>query len=1303
MPAVLQEKEDSESSSEDEGGDHPCITWSGLSKTIPILLFLPEAIVSKDRIICSVGERYNMAFKIVRTESRLVRRILANHGFLEVHPNSNDFNLMWTGSHLKPYVLRCLQDYQKVNHFPRSYELTRKDHLYKNIQRMQQTHGFKNFHIIPQTFMLPSEFQEFRNCFAKDKGPWIIKPVASSRGRGIYLVSNPNQIAMDENILVSRYINNPLLIDEFKFDVRLYVLVTSYDPLLIYVYEEGLARFATVKYDRASTSIKNTFMHLTNYSLNKKSSDYVSCDDPEVEDYGNKWSMSAVLRYLKQEGKDTTLLMRQVEDLIIKALLSAEPQIANACKMFVPHKTNCFELYGFDVLIDSNLKPWLLEVNLSPSLSCDAPLDLKIKASMIADMFSLVGFVCLDPLSRQPRSDRVTSDKFSAAQRTQRPIPAVSSEMDKQGAKHSQGDSTLNLTAEEIKVLRRMKEEYERRGGFIRIFPTEDTWELYGAYLESKTSLNLMLANRLFHGRNVNGSMQLQVDTVHDCHVVQYERKLLSLEARKRRRRHLSYHSAARKKKLGKESKASLTENRSQEAEECAQEEREETQPLLEPVSHKALVTEQRKQVDTPLERCHNKSLSSSEAAMHNARPAVNLLNILQQGWDLSKVQARVAFSSYLHRVQQRLLAESRANASPAWPDKDNDQMELVIRFLRRAVSNLQQDVQFVLPNRQLPLQHRRRILSHQLGEFIRCYNKETEHLVTKQENSEEQCCVNQSVFQEYITAASENDLEEVLTFYTQKSKSATVFLGTKVRSVKKDTQDSGKSSKSHLVGSRASESSLSTGQVSSDSDIKATESQMSASVMPSDQQADVTTGKTQPDVQSSQHSSSFPLTLDCTHAHLQHCSPAAAFIPLHCPPPPPPQPPSYAQSLAKSHFCHSETHSDPPAYTSAPVVTQPPKVIQTATSAASNTVTSGQSGQVLRRISSFTTSTSSSGATASIPTITHIYSQRLYRPTSAGQEIRKSTSSRFKSNSVGTFRELQSLSAQAQSNQQAFISALQKLADKQVARHCSSSSHINLLTQHLTNLNLANRMLGRENLTLNPKAAATQRPVRAAHSGKDQHGSTGPLKDEEGLLDGRMQTASSLGKGLSAVQPYQPAQGSYQLQFAIQQLQQQKLKSHQFLDRYQAQVSNQTSAPPIQVSQKSSRSPPSSFHAWPSHSHNQTCVGPGLVPKPPDSTREGQIRKTATKRLVKSFYVPEAVPGPGSLSQMTRRGFGTHPATLQARQVSVHVTTSDGVIFWARTTDEAMPNIEQHPINFYTIQPQTCERIICQAWNVEP
>lgn len=185
---------------------------------------------------------------------------------------------------------------------------------------------------------------------------------------------------------------------------------------------------------------------------------------------------------------------------------------------------------------------------------------------------------------------------------------------------------------------------------------------------------------------------------------------------------------------------------------------------------------------------------------------------------------------------------------------------------------------------------------------------------------------------------------------------------------------------------SSTSESSLSTGIVSSDPDIKATESQPSVRMLSKDPQPVIRTGKTQPHIQSSQHCSGFPVTLDCTHIHLQHGSSASTSVPLHCPPPPPPpQPPSYVQSLLKSQFCHSETLSDPPAYTSGPVVTQPPRVMWTVSSGF-NTISSGQPAQMLRRVQSFTSTTSASGAPSSIPSATHIYSQKLSRPTSAGQ-----------------------------------------------------------------------------------------------------------------------------------------------------------------------------------------------------------------------------------------------------------------------------------------------------------------------------
>uniref|UniRef100_A0A671QCI3 Tubulin--tyrosine ligase-like protein 5 n=1 Tax=Sinocyclocheilus anshuiensis TaxID=1608454 RepID=A0A671QCI3_9TELE len=851
MPVVREQKDESESSSEEE--KLLCIAWSGVSKRIPVLLFCAEAVVSKDVAIRSVGEKYNLAFKIVRTESRLVRGMLVSHGFHEVHPNNNDFNLMWTGSHLKPYLLRSLQDFQKVNHFPRSYELTRKDRLYKNIQRMQQTHGFQNFHIVPQTFVLPAEFQEFSSSFSKDKGAWIIKPVASSRGRGIYLVSSPSLIPLDENILVSRYISNPLLIDGFKFDVRLYVLVTSYDPLLIYLYEEGLARFATVKYDHATANIKNQFMHLTNYSVNKKSSDYVSCDDPEVEDYGNKWSMSAMLRYLRQEGKDTTLLMGQIEELIIKALLSAEIHIATACKMFVPYRCNCFELYGFDVLIDSNLKPWLLEVNLSPSLACDAPLDLKIKASMISDMFSLVGFVCQDPLLRQPRPDRAGIDS-----RMKNPLQKL-----------------------QMKVLRRAQEEYDRRGGFVRIFPTPDTWELY--------------RNR------VSDDISLVVGTFYTHHVVQYERKLLSLETRKQRR------------KPGRASTG-------------------------------------RRRAGAFVVFC---TLLVSSALFCFL---ISWLFVLVPP-SFSKVQARMAFSSYLHRVQLRLLAESKANMGPAWTQKEHDQMELVVRFLKRASSNLRQDMCLEEPSRQLCLSDRQRILSHQLGNFIQLYNQETKQMVESLDKiPDEERCINSNVFQEFILEASENDLEEVLTFYTQKNKSASVFLGTKCDSSRVE-RNSDENRESDQSGDCTAIEVLPNPSTAAETESRASKTHTSAV-------RNKRTGSDQPNA----------AALECEHIVLQHCLP-----PPYVQPPPHP--------LANS------------------------------------------SSVCVKWASARSESTASTAA----------------------QETQKPSLSKSRPGSAGLLKETDSLSAQAQSNQLAIVSALRKLVEKQAARQYSTSSHISLLTQHVS------------------------------------------------------------------------------------------------------------------------------------------------------------------------------------------------------------------------------------------------------------
>ncbi len=89
-------------------------------------------------------------------------------------------------------------------------------------------------------------------------------------------------------MLASRYIMNPHLINGFKYDLRVYVLVTSYCPLKVYIYNDGLVRFATEKYSTDPKLIGSQFVHLTNFSINKKSSKFVRNDEVENEET-SKW------------------------------------------------------------------------------------------------------------------------------------------------------------------------------------------------------------------------------------------------------------------------------------------------------------------------------------------------------------------------------------------------------------------------------------------------------------------------------------------------------------------------------------------------------------------------------------------------------------------------------------------------------------------------------------------------------------------------------------------------------------------------------------------------------------------------------------------------------------------------------------------------------------------------------------------------------------------------------------------------------------------------------------------------------
>lgn len=123
-------------------------------------------------------------------------------------------------------------------------------------------------------------------------------------------------------------------------------------------------------------------MHLTNSSVNKQNPAYVVNDG--VNSFkGHKWSFASLWSYLRQERVDVADLWSRIKDIIVKTFISVESSMNATILQSLVSSYTCYELYGFDVLLDEGLRPWLLEVNILPSLQTDSPLDIAIKVLMI--------------------------------------------------------------------------------------------------------------------------------------------------------------------------------------------------------------------------------------------------------------------------------------------------------------------------------------------------------------------------------------------------------------------------------------------------------------------------------------------------------------------------------------------------------------------------------------------------------------------------------------------------------------------------------------------------------------------------------------------------------------------------------------------------------------------------------------------------------------------------------------------------------------------------------------------------------
>lgn len=269
-----------------------------------------------------------LRWKDSRITPLIVRNLVKNTGFL-----IKDECLCWSGTwanQIKCVQYKTLHDHQKFNHFPGTFQIGRKDYLWRNIQAMKAKFGERKFDIMPTTYILPQDRKTLRNIWEKTKPEdqyWIIKPPAAYRGDGIKICHKYKQIPKNTPIIVQKYIQNPYLINGNKFDLRLYVLVTSVNPLRIYLCENGLARFASVKYSIDPKTLNDRFMHLTNYSVNKFNAKYVTNSDAQAC-VGHKWTLKTLWKFLEKEhGINVKKVRESLIDLVIKTMISVEDSL----------------------------------------------------------------------------------------------------------------------------------------------------------------------------------------------------------------------------------------------------------------------------------------------------------------------------------------------------------------------------------------------------------------------------------------------------------------------------------------------------------------------------------------------------------------------------------------------------------------------------------------------------------------------------------------------------------------------------------------------------------------------------------------------------------------------------------------------------------------------------------------------------------------------------------------------------------------------------------------------------------------
>lgn len=388
-----------------------------------------------------------------------------------------EWDFLWSPSSSALKAAPHIQPHQLICTVPGMFSITKKGRLPITLR---EAYGDDSWHLMPQTFTIPAQLHEWQEALhrapTQPEKLWILK-TAQHLGKGLKIV--PAHCALKEVairtqarmvkstrekpfVLAQKYIDDPLLINGHKFGIRLWVVVTGYQPLKVYLHRRGLVLFSSEQYPQGGDLDPGTGKgHVTNYAMNVD---------------GTVWSLTQLKEHLG-EGSYKTLFAAMAQTTA-QVLAAALPNMLKECANLKVESTNCMELLGLDFLVDANLRPWLLEVNGTPSLAVEhsdpstSAMIYEEKNTAVVDMVRMLRlphrfhWPLLLPKPLRLGRDAAPPSLFSAIPQSSRPLDPLKVEAAVHAAFADQG-----IPEQVVQSLMDLELEMSMRGEYVPLMP----------------------------------------------------------------------------------------------------------------------------------------------------------------------------------------------------------------------------------------------------------------------------------------------------------------------------------------------------------------------------------------------------------------------------------------------------------------------------------------------------------------------------------------------------------------------------------------------------------------------------------------------------------------------------------------------------------------------------------------------------------------------------------------------------------------------------------------------------------------